>query len=623
VKLERQSFDVIVVGSGMSGVTAANHAKSTGARVLLVSKDPVIASDSKISEGIITVRASGSDDDSTAEFADNVIESSANLGNPEIARTFAEKNQDAYQWLRQNGLRPNLNPENDKPIPFGVPMGGHSQPRSVKHNHGGVEHSHSLWQAALSDQAISYMEDAWFLDLYRSDNDDGRVLGGLVYHAAEGCFISVMAPAVILAAGGLNTLYYPNTDTMKGNSGDAYAIAARAGARLVDMEQVQFIPFAVAAPGSNQGLVVGEPFSGGALGVLKDKDGNVIMSEIMAKTRAECAAAVAVAVSEGKGTPNEACYLDLTPNIKGRSGELFKAIMWNNFPSIMDTVKRGLGRAEARFEAPWEIKPSAHYCMGGIDATEEARVQDQNGSIIPGLFVAGQALGGLHGGNRLGSTSLAECLVFGSIAGSQAGTFARSASAVGEADVAVAEKETFDFYERRFGQGGDTWSIRVLRQLQAVAWEGVGPARNAEGIDRVRETTKALQAQNEAANISDDEIWNQSFIDYVECRNMLSCAEMVSSASAERPKSLGAHVRLDEDPTAPAEEHYSTSSQLVEGVIVTRRVPRPPLAPEQWKSQRRTREATLEKFRNIAAMSEEEREPLLTGMYEVLAGEAS
>jgi len=616
----REIFDVVVVGSGMSGITAANHARSRGAKVLLVSKDPVIASDSKISEGIITVRGSGADDDSTDELAANLIDSGANLGKPEIAQTFAEQNQAAYDWLRHNGLRPDIDPEKDMPVPFGVPMGGHSKPRSVKHSHGGVGNAHSLWSAALGDHDITYIEDAWFLDLYRS-GDSGRVLGGLIYHASEGRFISVIAPAVVIAAGGLNTLYFPNTDTMKGNTGDSYAVAARAGARLIDMEQVQFIPFAVATPGGDQGLVVGEPFTAGALGVLRDKDDNVILTELMAKTRAECAAAIAVAVAGGKGTANEACYLDLTPNISGRSGELFKAIMRNNFDTIMDTVKRGLGRPAARFEVPWEVKPSAHYCMGGIDATEQAEALDVDGNVIPGLYVAGQALGGLHGGNRLGSTSLAECLVFGLVAGTQAGSFAATAAPVEAADVAGAEAPLVDDYAGKLGRTGKTWSIRVLRKLQAAAWSGIGPARNASGIARTIAAVRDLEHEHAAVTVAADAVWNQSFIDFVECRNMLTCADMVAHACAARPRSTGAHVRLDDDQAAPEQGPYSTCCHLEDGAVVMSKLPRPEVDAAQRERQRRTREETLEKFARIAAMSAEEREPILVGMYEVLAGE--
>ena len=89
-----------------------------------------------------------------------------------------------------------------------------------------------------------------------------KIVGGLIYDAARGVLIAVRAPSVVIAAGGLASLYFPNTDTMRGNTGDSYAVAARAGADLVDMEQVQFLPFCLASPPAYEGLCAGEPVMG-------------------------------------------------------------------------------------------------------------------------------------------------------------------------------------------------------------------------------------------------------------------------------------------------------------------------------------------------------------------------
>jgi succinate dehydrogenase/fumarate reductase flavoprotein subunit len=361
-QLERRQYDVVIVGSGGAGSAAAQTAADRGARVLAVSKDPLVCSDSKIAEGIVTVRTSGTDADTEQALSSNLRLGGDDISEQTVTRAFAKDSRDAYTWLREQGIKPELNENTGQPMALPMPMGGHSLPRSIDHNNGGLDYAHACWNALLQQGGIDYLEDAWFLDVYRAENDSGNgcIQGGLIYHAAEGKLFSVKAPAVIIACGGLSTMYFPHTDTMRGNTGDSYAIAARAGAQLVDMEQVQFIPFAVAHPQSFEGLVIGEPVSAGMLGVIRDTHGKIIKSEIMVRTRAECAAAIAVAVAEGNGSEHDACFLDLTKNAKGESGVLFKQLMNDKIPGILNIVKLALGSSAAKFEQPWEVRPSAH-----------------------------------------------------------------------------------------------------------------------------------------------------------------------------------------------------------------------------------------------------------------------
>ena len=170
-------------------------------------------------------------------------------------------------------------------------MGGHTKRRSVGHKNSGVAFGHANWNAVVQGNRIDYLEDAWFLDLVTDESGtQKRIVGGLVYDAARGLIVAVRAPAVVMAAGGLSTLYFPKTDTMRGNTGDSYAVAARAGAELVDMEQVQFLPFCLASPPSYEGLLCGEPVTASFLGVLRDSKGNVILDGVYLRTRAECSA---------------------------------------------------------------------------------------------------------------------------------------------------------------------------------------------------------------------------------------------------------------------------------------------------------------------------------------------
>lgn len=569
MQTEQQVYDVVVIGSGGSGAAAAETAASKGARVLVISKDPLVCSDSKISEGIMTVRGSGSYKDSEQVLAANLLIQGDDLADPALAHRFAQDSATSYDWLCQQGIAAEIDHKTQQPKPLSIPMGGHSHARSVDHQNGGLDYGHACWNALNKSQAegegsIDYLEDAWFLDLYVVVDKQGakRITGGLVYHATEGRFISLRASAVIIACGGLSTLYFPNTDTMKGNSGDSYAIAARAGAQLIDMEQVQFIPFAVTHPPAYRGLIVGEPLIAGVLGVIRDKDGKIVTSEIMGRTRAECSAAITQAVADGRGTENQGCYLDLTDNSVGLAGKKYTALMQEKIPSLLKTVRGAMGSKAARFELPWEVRPSAHYLMGGVRATEHCEALNNNGQKILGLFVAGQAMGGLHGSNRLGSTSLAEGIIFGRRAGNSAQHFVENSLEISALEFNTSEQKIINLYRAFQGEVNSIQPLHITRKLQQSAWRGIGPGREASGIQQVLNDIELLQQEMNQVSVGRELLWNQRLIDLLECRNMLLCAEMISLSALKRQRSLGAHVRLDVNKRTSADPHASIGCHI-------------------------------------------------------------
>ncbi len=541
-------YDVIVIGSGGAGNAAAHAASNAGASVLVVAKDPIGCSDSKIAEGIVTVRAVAEDSDSHEMLADNLRLAGGDLPTPEITQAFAQDSEEAYDWLRRQGVRPRINSNRGAPRALPIPLGGHTHRRSVGHDNGGLSIGHAAWNAIVQGFGIDYLEDAWFLDIVTVETS-GRatVIGGLVYDAGKGRFLAVRSPAVIVAAGGLSTLYFPNTDTMRGNTGDSYALAVRAGAELVDMEQVQFLPFCLTYPPSYEGLLAGEPATAGYLGVIRDANGKVILDSVMLRTRAECAAAIVKAVEDGRGTERNGCYLDLTANVKaGRSGVYYKNFLDTAVSGVMVTVRQALGRGAADCREQWEVRPGAHYSMGGIRVDEYgSAVSIDARPRVKGLYAAGQAMGGVFGANRLGSTSLSEGPIFGARAG-------RAAAALSEATDEVSQdikKKVFathlSRYESLLGQSGDKAGSHLIKDLQQAAWNGIGPARTEKGIKNFLQQTASFRCDAEKISISDETLWNQSLIDYLEFINMLDTADAIAISALERENSLGAHIRLD------------------------------------------------------------------------------
>lgn len=543
MRILEEHYDVIIVGGGGAALTAATVASEMGVRVLLVSKDPIGCGDTKISEGGITVRGSGGVGDSVETFYSNMRIRGRDLGEPKLVRRFSQDSRSAYEWLREKGLRPYPRPDGKGPKTYPMPMGGHNRIRSIPHPKGGLSFIHTLL-GTYQERAYDTLQDAWFLDLIVNQDRQGRkVAGGLVYHAPRGVLVAVRAQAVVLATGGLGTLYFPNTDNMRGNTGDGYAVAVRAGAALVDMEQIQFIPFALTRPRSMKGIFLGEPASAGPFGVLRDKDGRPLLTAMMYRTRAEVAGVLARAVAAGRGTANGGCYLDLSENVKGKSGRMYHRILQAGMPRQLDLVGRVMGEAAARLEAPWEVQPSAHYCMGGIAVDASGEFAGEGAT--EGLYAAGQAMGGLHGGNRLAGNSLAEIIIFGIRAGRGAAEHASGRSPLESGRFSVLSREAAGPYLEALGREGEYHPVILTRELQKAVWKGIGPVRDAGGIREVLATTENIRRRLSGVRVGAGTVWNQAFIELVELENLLVTAEAVAHSALSREDSLGAHVRID------------------------------------------------------------------------------
>ena len=570
IEIEWQDYDVIVVGSGGSGGQAARAAADAGANVLSVSKDPIGASDTKISEGIAAVRGSGAEDDTEEVLSENLKMAGGDLPVRAITDAFAKDSTSAYDRYRTQGLRPTIKEDGSGPEARPLPFGGHTRRRSVGHKNSGIAFGHASWNAVVQGNRVDYLEDAWFLDLVTEDVSNGsgprkKIVGGLIYDAARGVLIAVRAPSVVIAAGGLASLYFPNTDTMRGNTGDSYAVAARAGADLVDMEQVQFLPFCLASPPAYEGLCAGEPVMASYLGVLRDKNGKIILDSVFLRTRAECASAILRAVEDGRGSPNGGAYLDMTANKElPLSGPYFQRFGETCLPSSYNNARQALGKKAAKFEEQWEVRPGAHYHMGGIraDANGASAGGEGDGDAahgIAGLFTAGGAMGGVFGANRLGSTSLTEGAVFGGRSGQAAATHARETRGrIRDA----AFRPPIDRANKCFGQKGTLAAATLKLELQKEAWKNIGPVRTAEKLDRMDKLIAECTARLDEVAIPAYGMWNQSFIEFEELRNLLDCAKAVTAAARERDGSLGGHVRFDKKNISAFSQPYSTVVRL-------------------------------------------------------------
>ena len=580
ISLVWKQYDVLVVGSGGAGSNAAETASEMGASVLVVTKDPLSASDTKISEGIATVRASGSEDDTEDTLSENLLLAGGDLPDANITSAFARDSQTAYDKVRANGLRPKISAITKNPDPLPLPMGGHTKRRSIGHKNSGVAFGHANWNSIVKDTKIDYKEDCWLVDIIaRNNKDDTKsIVGALIYDAQRGELLAVVCASIVVASGGLSTIYFPKTDTMRGNTGDSYAIAARAGAELVDMEQIQFLPFCLTSPPAFEGLLGGEPVTASYLGVLRDKNKKVILDGVYLRTRAECSAAIMKAVEDGRGTKNGGAYLDMTANKRApKSGVYFMNFLKGSLPSAYNNVRQAMSKSEAQCEDLWEVRPSAHYMMGGIRVDENCRSIGGSKGLkndgILGLFAAGQAMGGLFGANRLGSTSLTEGAVFGQRAGKNAAHHARNISGMNPLNKKLF-MEKAKKVNSLIGQKGHLHASRIKLSVQKKCWENLGPIRDEARLNKTKLFISKTRKKLKNVKISNSTKWNQGLIEYLELENMIDTAELMAIAALERNGSLGGHVRADCPNISLFSKPYSTIVRFVNNGVNVTRLPR-------------------------------------------------
>ncbi len=574
--IKKCECDVIIVGSGGSGSSAAQAVAEAGLKVIVISKDPLASSDTKICEGVMTVREAGDDDDSEDELANNIKLAGGDLPDKKITEAFAQDSKVAYDRLRENGLRPSINKKRNTPKTLAIPMGGHNRSRSVGHKNSGLSFGHVNWDTIIKFKNIEYYEDCWFLDVIK--NNDNQIVGGVAYDACTGQLLSIKSKAVVIAAGGLSTLFFPKTDTMRGNTGDSYAIGIRAGADLVDMEQIQFLPFCLASPPSYEGLLAGEPATGSFLGVLRDKHDKVILDSVYLRTRAECSEAIMRAVADGRGSPNGGAFLDMTANKKAkRSGKFFMEYLKSALPTAYNNARQALGKEAGKAEVPWEVRPSAHYMMGGIRVDENGRAlssykEKNNITQIKGLFAAGQAMGGLFGSNRLGSTSLTEVAVFGYRAGRNAAEHAKKNTfKIKESDFENYHKIFFKIFNNK----GKLKAYNLKLELQKKSWEFIGAARKKNDLLEMHNYLDELDSKVKDIYVPNEMTWNQQLIEKIELQNMILSARAVTLASLNRDFSLGGHVRLDGKSRKIFSKPFSTLVKMdVSGILKAEKIQR-------------------------------------------------
>jgi len=308
--------------------------------------------------------------------------------------------------------------------------------------------------------------------------------------------------------------------TTRASYQDGYALGYRAGAKLIDMELVQFHPTGAVYPIDSRGRLITEAVRGEG-GILRNVNGERFMERydpvrLELSTRDIVARSIATEVLEGRGTPNGGVYLDVT-HLSREQIETRLPIMLEQFLTYGVDIR----------EKPMEVAPTAHHFMGGLKITPNAE------TTIPRLFAAGEVCGGVHGGNRLGGNALAETQVFGKRAGEAAGKCTPQSISSNNSVISQLEEKVKKW------QNGTISITEARKQLKLLMWNNVGIYRNELDLKVAKRDLASLRSKT--LKISSKKEIADAFI----TENMLLVASLVIEGALLRRESRGSHARTD------------------------------------------------------------------------------
>lgn len=436
--------DVVVIGSGGAGLSAALEVKNAGKDVIVLEKMPIIGGNTLRATGGLnaagtTVQATLGLEDNVEAFFTDTMKGGYDKNDPELVQILAEESAEAVEWLLSLGgdfkdvgkLAGATNTRAHRPT-GGAPVG----PEVVK-----------TLRNALEESQVTIMTETIALKLIV---EDGRV-SGVIAEDKEGKQIIINATSVVLATGGFGAnatmLVEYNKDldgfgttNHSGATGDGISMAQEVGAALVDIEEIQTHPTAV----PSNGYMITEAVRGNGA-ILVNRNGERFVDELATRD----VVSAAMLAQEGKtgflffdqgvtdslkaidgyikqGIVTEAETLEELAEKTGINPENLKSTVADYNQYVAAKKDEGFGRNDmprslenAKYYAI-EVGPAVHHTMGGVKINAEAQVLNNEGIAIEGLYAAGEVTGGVHGGNRLGGNALTDLIVFGRIAGRSA-----------------------------------------------------------------------------------------------------------------------------------------------------------------------------------------------------------
>ena len=519
--------DVIILGTGLAGLRAALEiagSSGDGINIAMVSKVQLMRSHSVCAEGGTAAVLREEEGDSFDLHAWDTVKGSDFLADQDVVYRFVESAPQEILFLDHWGLP--WSRRDDGRI-FQRAFSGHSFPRAVT----GADKTGFFEMQTLYDTLTQFRNFTRYDEVFVTSIiiQHGRFCGVTIIDAPTGRFGMLRGKALLIATGGLGTLYQFTTYS-RTVTGDGHAMAYRAGLALEDLEFLQFHPTGLVPSGI---LITGACRGEG--GYLRNKHGERFMERYAPESmelapRDIVSRAEMTEIFEGpKGL--DYIHLDLT--------HLGAEKINHRLPLIREVTMTFLGLDP--IHEPIPVRPVAHYSMGGIEVDVSGKTK------MEGVWAAGEAACmSLHGANRLGANSTTECLVWGRIAGANIAEYLRTNPKMPEIPDSRLEEEEKRIFKDLLMRDGSENPYQLKRELRRIMDFHMSIFRTADGMLQGLEKVRKLKVRFKNICVQDKgRIYNSNLINTLEIENMLLIAETMIVAALAREESRGAHKRRD------------------------------------------------------------------------------
>ena len=523
MEIKTISTDVLIIGSGGAGSRAAIEVDDAGLKATIVSKGLSFRSGctGMAEGGYNAVFKTVDKDDSIDAHIHDTLKGGSYLNDKKLVEILVNESPKRLIDLENYGA---LFDRQESGQIDQRPFGGQSYRRTCyQGDRTGAELLNALKEEIIK-RDIECIEEVMITSLV---TDGNQVIGATGLNLKDSSLIYFKAKSVILASGGAGQLYPVTSNTFQKN-GDGYAISYRAGADLIDMEQVQFHPTGMVAPESKKGVLVTEAVRAEG-GKLINSEGERFMSRYAPEkmelaTRDVVARSIYQEIIEGRGTENGGVYLDISHLDDDYIDEKLETMVLQ-FENVGVDIKHG----------PIEVAPTAHHFMGGLKINTDASTSLDN------LFGAGEGCGGVHGANRLGGNALADTQVFGKIAGVSAAKAAKSTEIKSNDDMVNAEASRIEGLIKK----GSIKPQEFKNNIKKLMWEKVAIVREEKTLNEALKELQEMQKDLVNLDVKDTKQYNTDLVTALEVINMVEICILTVKSAILRRESRGAHFRSD------------------------------------------------------------------------------